>query len=114
MADKTTTPSTTPATAQDVLVKLNEATDAVQTAQETLVADVSVALAQLNAHESDPDAHGGNIGGGTEAITQAVNAHNSNSTAHGLDTPNSPMFQAIQTAANNAVNDMIGGGGGSG
>lgn len=97
---------TTPATPQDVLDKLNEATDAVQTAQEMLVSDVSKAMAKLDAHESDPNAHGGSSsGGGTspDAITKAMTAHNNDPAAHGLNKPDSPLFQAIQIAADNAV-----------
>ena len=53
------------ATAQDVLNKLNEATEMVQTAQEQLVADVTQALEKLAVHETDPNAHGGSVGGGS-------------------------------------------------
>lgn len=97
-------------TMQDVASKLDKGADALATAQEQLGGDVAKALARLAAHETDSNAHGGAIGGGASAsqITEAVTAHNEDPLAHGLDNPDSPMYQMISAAATNAVNDKIG------
>lgn len=97
-------------TMQDVADKLDKGADALASAQEQLGGDVARALARLAEHEADSSAHGGAIGGGASAsqIAEAVAAHNESPLAHGLDNPDSAMYQMIAAAAANAVNDKIG------
>lgn len=113
MADNGTPSIPATPTPQDVLEKLNEGAAALQTAQEQLSGDVGQALTRLTEHENNPNAHGGMSGGGasTEQIQTAITDHNADWHAHGLDTPDSVMYQAIKTAASNAVNDLVVGGG---
>lgn len=103
------TPVTQPSM-QEVAEKLDKGADALNQAQEQLGGDVSQALAKLKAHESDPTAHNGAVGGGaSEAQVKAqLDAHNSDPLAHGLDKPDSPMYQMIAAAAGNAVEEKIG------
>lgn len=103
------TPDTQP-TMQQVAEKLDKGAEALNVAQEQLHGDVAQAMAKLSAHENDPTAHNGAVGGGaSEAqVAAALAAHNSDPLAHGLDQPDSAMYQMIATAASNAVEDKIG------
>lgn len=103
------TPDTQP-TMQQVAEKLDKGAEALNVAQEQLHGDVAQAMAKLSAHENDPTAHNGAVGGGaSEAqVAVALAAHNSDPLAHGLDQPDSAMYQMIATAASNAVEDKIG------
>lgn len=91
------------ATSDELLASINVAISELQTAQQTVVKGAAL----LGEHNSDPNAHGGALGASTEEVDAAVAAHNQAPSAHGLDTPDSPMRQAIREAASETADQQV-------